>query len=119
MFVKREKPSLAGGGLSVIPIAAGSGVSENNPPRQNKQDKFRAHAGGELTCASMRMAELRDALMREISRTIAIALQAQAALFDGDDAEALAVLRRHWVAMRADIAPMAAELSRLSREAAQ
>jgi hypothetical protein len=87
--------------------------SENSPPRPNRQFKFQIPSGVEITCASIRMDELRGCLIREISRTIAISLQAQAALLDGDDDLALANLRRHWIAVRAGIAPLAAELREL------
>ena len=63
----------------------------------------------------MRADELRGCLIREISRAMAIGLQAQAALLDGDDDEALANLRRHWIAARADIGPLACELCALRR----
>jgi hypothetical protein len=69
-----------------------------------------------ITCASMRAQELRECLIREISRTIAIGLQAQAALFDGDDDLAFDNLRRHWVAIRAGISPLACELGALRKE---
>jgi hypothetical protein len=64
----------------------------------------------------MRADELRGCLIREISRTMAIGLQAQAALLDGDDDAALANLRRHWIAARADISPLASELLALRKE---
>jgi hypothetical protein len=67
-----------------------------------------------ITCASLRADELRGCLIREISRTIAIGLQAQAALLDRDDDAAIANLRRHWIAMRAGIGPLAAELRDLA-----
>jgi hypothetical protein len=63
-----------------------------------------------ITCASMRAQELRECLIREISRTIAIGLQAQAALFDGDDDAALASLFRHWFVLRDDVRPLLLEL---------
>jgi hypothetical protein len=68
-----------------------------------------------ITCASIRADELRGCLIREILRAAAIGMQAEAALLDGDDDAALGHLRRHWVVMRADVAPMAAELSALRR----
>jgi hypothetical protein len=67
-----------------------------------------------ITCTSMRMDELRGCLIREISRTIAVGLQAQAALLDCDDDAAIENLRRFWVALRADITPLAAELQDLA-----
>jgi hypothetical protein len=39
-------------------------------------------------------------------------------LFDGCDEAAIEALRQHWIVMRAGIAPMAAELDHLKREAA-
>jgi hypothetical protein len=79
------------------------------PNTKVAQEKFRDPAA-EITCASMRTDELRGCLIREISRTIAIGLQAQAPLLDGDDDAAIGNLRRFWVALRAGIAPLAAEL---------
>ena len=84
------------------------------PNTKVAQEKFRDPAA-EITCASMRTDELRGCLIREISRCIAIELQAQAALFDGDDDAALANLRRHWIATRAGISPLAAELLALRK----
>jgi hypothetical protein len=83
--------------------------SENSQPRQNTQEENR------LTCASMRTAELRDGLIRQITRTTAIGAQAQAALYDGDDEVALACLRLHWRVTFATIGPLAAELAALRR----
>jgi hypothetical protein len=74
------------------------------PNTKVAQEKFRDPAA-EITCASMRTDELRGCLIREISRTIAIGLQVQASLLDGDDD-----VRRHWRIIRANIAPLAAEL---------
>jgi hypothetical protein len=76
------------------------------------------NVAAQITCASMRADELRGCLIREISRTMAIGLQAQAALLDGDDDAALANLRRHWIATRASIAPLAAELLALQKAGA-
>jgi hypothetical protein len=75
-------------------------------------------AAAEITCASMRADELRGCLVREIFRAAAIGMQAQAALLDGDDDLALDNLRRHWIVMRADIAPLAGELAALRRAGA-
>ncbi len=88
--------------------------SGNRPLQAPAQDKFQDPAA-EITCASMRADELRGCLIREISRTMAIGLQAQAALLDGDDDAALANLRRHWIATRAGITPLACELLALQR----
>jgi hypothetical protein len=68
----------------------------------------------EITCASMRLDEVRRGLVREITRTTAIGAQAQAALYDGDDEVALACLRLHWRVMRVGIGPLAAELRALT-----
>jgi hypothetical protein len=87
-------------------------LQPNSPPRPNPQAENRA---SEITCALMRADELRGCLIREISLTMAIALQAQAALLDGDDDAALAILRRHWRVIRAGIAPLACELAALRR----
>jgi hypothetical protein len=62
----------------------------------------------------MRAEQLRSSLIREISRAAAIGMQAQAALLDGDDTLAITCLRRHWIVMRADISPLAAELLAIS-----
>jgi hypothetical protein len=82
-------------------------LQANSPPSPNTQEDNRAP---EITCASMRADELRGCLVREILRASAIGMQAQAALLDGDDDAALANLRRHWIAIRTGIAPLAAEL---------
>jgi hypothetical protein len=73
-----------------------------------------AEFDAEITCASMRAAELRDGLIREIFRATLIGMEAQAALLDGDDDAAIAHLRRHWRVIRAGIAPMAGELAALA-----
>jgi hypothetical protein len=99
-------------------VCFGSEQTPDSTLRQNLQGKFQTSAGVEITCASMRAAELRGCLIREILRAGAIGQQAVASLLDGDDALALANLRRHWIAMRACVAPMAAELDRLNRERA-
>jgi hypothetical protein len=83
----------------------------DSPPRPNTQEDNRA---SEITCASMRAAELRACLVREIIRASAIGMQAQAALLDGDDEAALGHLRRHWIVMRADVSSLAAELLAIS-----
>ena len=83
------------------------------PNTKVAQEKFRDPAA-EITCASMRTDELRGCLIREISRTIAIGLQVQASLLDGDDDAALENLRRHWRVIRASITPLAAELRDLA-----
>jgi hypothetical protein len=70
----------------------------------------------ELTCASMRAQELRECLIREISHVMAIALQAQAALFDGDDDAAMACLFRHWFALRNDVRPLLVELHNVKKQ---
>jgi hypothetical protein len=63
------------------------------PNTKVAQEKFRDPAA-EITCASMRTDELRGC--------------------DCDDDAALETLRRHWIAMRAGIAPLAAELRDLA-----
>lgn len=70
----------------------------------------------EITGASLRADELRGCLLREIARAAAIGMQVQAALLDGDDEAALGHLRRHWVVMRADVTPLASELSAISNQ---
>jgi hypothetical protein len=78
------------------------------------QDKSRENPAATITCASMRAAALRANLVREILRAAAIGMQAQAALLDDDDDAALECLREHWLAIRATIAPLAAELRQLA-----
>jgi hypothetical protein len=72
----------------------------------------------DFTCAAVRADELREGLIHEITRAAAIGNQAILCLLDGYDDAAIEALRQHWVVMRAGIAPMAAELDRLNREAA-
>jgi hypothetical protein len=72
----------------------------------------------DFTCAAIRADELREGLIREITRAAAIGNQAIACLLDGYDEAALEALRQHWIVMRAGVAPMAAELARLNRGAA-
>jgi hypothetical protein len=71
----------------------------------------------EITCPSMRADELREGLIREITRAAAIGNQAIACLLDGYDEAAIEALRQHWIVMRVGIAPLAAELDRLNFEA--
>ena len=85
----------------------------DSQPRKNTQAE---NDPARITCVSMRADELRGCLIREISRTMAIGLQAQAALLDGDDVAALANLRRHWRVIRAGIGPLAGELRALRQE---
>jgi hypothetical protein len=113
-----SSPNLVG---AAAPTRSGNAVylggeqfPDSTPP-QKPQAKLQEAA---LTCASPRADELRGCLIREILRAGAIGQQAVASLLDGDDAMALANLRRHWIAMRAGVAPMAAELDRLNREEA-
>lgn len=103
-------PEQTGNGTQLSSSAAG--FQPNIPNQATSQEDYRA---SEITCASMRADELRGCLIREISRSMAIGLQAQAALLDGDDDAALANLRRHWIALRADITPLAGELLALRR----
>jgi hypothetical protein len=110
MLDEIEKAPSVEGGLSGMSSAGCLDNSEIKPPRESTQGKFQAPAGVEITCASMRAQELRECLIREISRTIAIGLQAQAALFDGDDDAALASLFRHWFVLRDDVRPLLLEL---------
>jgi hypothetical protein len=86
--------------------------SENRPPRPNTQIKFQDPAAA--TCASMRADELRYGLIRDISHLMALGLAAQEALHAGDDEAALTWLRKHWLVMRADVSPRAAEHGALS-----
>jgi hypothetical protein len=61
----------------------------------------------------MRAEELRAGLILAISHSMAIEVQAQAALLSGNPALALETLRGHWVVMRAEVAPLAGELALL------
>ena len=73
-------------------------------------------AGAEITCEITRAQELRVCLVREMSRAMAIALQAQAALFDGDDDAALACLFRHWLLLCDDVRPLLLELHAINKQ---
>jgi hypothetical protein len=84
----------------------------NEAPAQAENDPV------QFTCASMRADELRGSLLREIARATAVAMQAQAALLDGDDDAALDNLRRHWRIIRAGVGPIASELAALRRAGA-
>jgi hypothetical protein len=68
----------------------------------------------DFTCAAIRADELREGLIREITRAAGIGNQAIACLLDGYDEAAIEALRQHWVVMRAGIAPLAAELRDLA-----
>jgi hypothetical protein len=104
-------------GFSKLPASGDTGSSVFSPPQTGLQVNScdQAEFDAEITCASMRADELRGCLIREISRTMAIGLQAQAALYDGDDEVALACLRLHWRVTRAGITPLACELAALRR----
>jgi hypothetical protein len=103
----------AGGADGPLALSSHGGVDfqENIPNRALSQED---NGASEITCALMRAAELRDGLVREITRTTAIGAQAQAALYDGDDEVALACLRLHWRVIRVGIGPLAAELRALT-----
>jgi hypothetical protein len=113
MTIQTKNPPGEADGPLECQLLAGVDGSESAPKTAPAQAENRA---SEITCASMRASELRDCLIREISRTIAIGMQAQAALLDGDDEAALGHLRRHWIVMRADVTPMASELGSLLKE---
>jgi hypothetical protein len=76
------------------------------------------NSASEITCALMRVEELRACLVREIFRAALIGMQAQTALLEGDDDLALDNLRRHWRVIRAGITPLACELLALRRAGA-
>jgi hypothetical protein len=107
---ERAAPEQTGNGPQLSSSAAD--FQPNIPNQAPSQEQNRA---SEITCVSMRADELRGCLIREISRTMAIGLQVQAALLDGDDDMALANLRRHWIATRTGISPLAAEIIALRR----
>lgn len=88
---------------------------ENAPKSTQTQAESRDFRATRITCASMRADDLRACLTREILRAATIGIQAQAALLDEDDEAALACLRRQWLATRAGIAPLAAELKDLQK----
>ncbi|PNE10329.1 MAG: hypothetical protein CR217_14885 [Beijerinckiaceae bacterium] len=111
IHAKAPPPGGEGGALE-LSFPGGNDFQTNSPKQVLSQEDNRA---SEITCASMRADELRGCLIREISRAMAIGLQAQAALLDGDDDAALANLRRHWRATRADIGSLAGELGALRR----
>jgi hypothetical protein len=71
----------------------------------------------DFTSTALRADELREGLIHEITRSAAIGNQAIMCLLDGCDDAALEGLRQQWIVIRAGIAPMAAELDRLNREA--
>src|ERR1700719_4422976 len=106
-FAAKGSSSCPGGDPLELSSLGGVDLQVIIPNEAQAQEE---NCASEITCASMRADELRGCLIREISRTMAIGLQAQAALLDGDDDAALANLRRHWIVMRADVAPLAAEL---------
>jgi hypothetical protein len=111
IHAKAPPPGGEGGALELSSLG-GIDLQANSPIKAPAQEDNRA---SEITSARMRADELRGCLVREILRASAIGMQAQAALLDGDDDAALANLRRHWIATRADIAPLAAELLALQR----
>ena len=116
MLDEREKPPPGQeDGFSEMSSAGCLDYSENSPSRLNAQIKFQDPAA-EITCASIRAEELRACLVREIFRAALIGMRAQANLLDGDDDAALANLRRHWIATRTGIAPLAGELLALRKE---
>jgi hypothetical protein len=71
----------------------------------------------DFTSAAIRADELREGLIHEITRAAAIGNQAILCLLNGYDKGAIEALRQHWIVTRAGVAPMAAELDRLNREA--
>jgi hypothetical protein len=91
------------------------GGVDNHPDALKIVPSQEDNRASEITCASMRADELRGCLVREILCAMAIGMQAQAALLDGDDDAALANLRRHWTATRASITPLACELLALRK----
>jgi hypothetical protein len=99
-----------------------SEFSGEQPPfkeLQSRQARQRLPGGihlepRDLTCDSMRVAELRECLVRELSRCAVICAQAQQAFLDGSDEFGLSLLRAHWRVVRAGLGPMASELGRLS-----
>jgi hypothetical protein len=101
----RAAPEQTGNGPQLSSSAAD--FQRNTLNQALSQEENRA---SEITCASIRADELRGCLIREISRAMAIGLQAQAALFDGDDDAALSCLFRHWFVLRYDVRPLLIEL---------
>jgi hypothetical protein len=124
MLDEKEKAPRAGSAFpEEMPKAGCLDNSKTKRSRGNTQVKFQGPADAEFDAeialalaASMRAQELRECLIREISRTIAIGLQAQAALFDGDDEAALACLFRHWFLLRDDVRPLLLELRDVDKQ---
>jgi len=110
-FAAKGPPPGHGGDPLELSSLGGVDLQANIPNQAHSQAGNRAC---DFTC--VRADELRSCLLREIARAAAIGMQAQAALLDGDDEAALGHLRRHWIVMRADVAPMASELGSLLKE---
>jgi hypothetical protein len=107
----QNKARCAGGatGLDNLSSLAADG-SENAPkPDAPQAENYPAR----ITCKTVRAAQLRGCMIREILRAGAIGTQAVAALLDDDDDAALDCLRRQWIVNRAVVTPAAVELGSL------
>jgi hypothetical protein len=111
MTMHTKNPAVGAAGLENASLPGGIDCTSNAPEIAPAQEDNRA---SEITCASMRMDELREGLVRDISHLMALGLAAQEALHAGDDEAALIWLRKHWLVMRADVSPRAAELRDLA-----
>lgn len=101
-------------GLGNVVCSAAIDSPENNQPLVKTQAENTPH----LSCAEMRVATIRGCLSRCVLESIAIALQAIAALGDEDDELALVHLRRQWRLHRAHIDSLAVELTGLLEQGA-
>jgi hypothetical protein len=113
MTIHAKRPP-AGGADGPLELSSLGGVDlQANIPNQVLSQKD--NRASEITCVSMRAAELRDCLIRQIAGAAVIAAQAQTALVDGDDDIALSRLRCLWIALQSGVVPLAAELAALQR----
>jgi hypothetical protein len=111
-FATKGPPLVEGDPLEELSSLGGVDLTHNQAPAQAENDP------AQFTCASMRADELRGCLVRAIACAAIHGSEAQIALLDGDDDAALANLRRHWIATRTGIAPLAGELAALRRAGA-
>jgi hypothetical protein len=96
-------------GLGSSSIPGGKDSSKVTPPSPENQAK---NAALERARHSMRALFLRESLIREILRAGVIGMEVQAALLDGDDREALTILRGMWGAFHGELQALATKLAR-------